>query len=265
MTQQHSGALPRIARLWAAGLVVGACAWPWWAAAQGATEPTVTLHYVPRPPYMMAKDDGLVGLTGGPSHEAFKLANVPVRLADTPFARQLRTVRDNTGMDCMIGMFWKAEREAFGRYSKPVYQDQPQVILAASSKAERFQKHGSVEDVFKDRSLRLLVKLAYSYGAPLDALIDQLQPNRRATPDENLRMLRQIHMGMADYMLIAPEEAAAAIQAAGFQPSDFAQIRYRSMPAGERRHLFCSLKVPEAVMRRLDAAIVKITAATPTR
>ena len=225
----------------------------------------MTLHYVPRPPYMMVTGDGLIGLTGEPSYQAFKVANVPVRIAETPFARQLRTVKDNTGLDCMIGMFWKAEREAFARYSKPVYQDQPQLILAAAVLAGRFERHASIEDVFKDSSLRLLVKLAYSYGAPLDALIEQLQPKRRATPDENLSMLRQIKLGMADYMLMAPEEAAVAIEAAGFQPSDFVQIRYRTMPAGERRHLFCSRKVPEGVMRRLDAAIVKLNPKAPPR
>ena len=84
--------------------------------------------------------------------------------------------------------------------------------------------------LFRDRSLRLLVKQAYSYGTPLDTLIEQLQPNRRATVDENLLMVRQIKLGMADYMLMAPEEAAVAIEAAGFQAADFLQIRYKTMP-----------------------------------
>ncbi|MBH9551417.1 substrate-binding periplasmic protein [Inhella gelatinilytica] len=246
---------------------VGALLWPLVAAAQAptSTESPVTLHYVQRPPYMMVKGEGLVGLTGGPSYQAFKLAQVPVRIEETPFARQLRSLKENTGQDCMIGMFWKAEREEFGRYSKPVYQDQPQLILAAAASQSRFKDHTSVEDVFNDKSLRLLVKLAYSYGAPLDALIEKMQPTRRATPDENLQMVRQIKLGMADYMLMAPEEAGVAIEAAGFQPADFVQIRYKSMPAGEHRHLFCSKNVPVEVMQRLDAAIKKLTDRAPPR
>lgn len=231
--------------------------WPSLSAAQAPAEPTVTLHYVSRPPYMMAQGEGLGGLTGGPSYQAFKQAQVPVRIEETPFARQLRSVKENTGQDCMIGMFWKAEREEFGRYSKPIYQDQPQLVLAAAGLQERFKGHASIEDLFHDRSLRLLVKLAYSYGAPLDALIERLQPNRRATPDENLQMVRQIKLGMADYMLMAPEEAAVAIEAAGFQAADFLQIRYKNMPPGEQRHLLCSKNVSAEVMQRLDAAIRK--------
>ncbi len=239
---------------------VGALLAPLLAAAQplAPVEAPVTLHYIQRPPYMMVQGEGLTGLTGGPSYQAFKLANVPVRIEETPFQRQLRAVKENTGLDCMIGMFWKAEREEFGRYSKPVYQDQPQLILAAAAQAQRFQGHTSIEDLFNDRSLRLLVKQAYSYGTPLDTLIEKLQPNRRATVDENLLMVRQIKLGMADYMLMAPEEAAVAIEAAGFQAGDFLQIRYKTMPPGEPRHLLCSKNVPVDVMQRLDAAIKRL-------
>lgn len=243
-----------------AGLLAGAVALlgPRWAAAETLSVERVTLHYLQRPPYMMLHGDGLVGLTGGPAFQAFRLANVPVRIEETPFARQLRAVQNNTGLDCMIGVFWKAEREAFGRYSRPLYQDQPQLVLAAADQQARFKSHASIEALFRDRSLRLLTKHAYSYGAPLDALIEQLQPKRRATPDENLLMLRQIKLGMADYMLMAPEEAAVAIEGAGFQAADFLQIRYPDMPAGEPRHLLCSKNVPVDVMTRLDAALKKI-------
>lgn len=234
---------------------LGALLGPMLAAAQTASELRVTLHYIQRPPYMMAQGDGLVGLAGGPSYQAFKLANVPVRIEETPFARQLRAVKNNTGQDCMTGMFWNAEREAFGRYSKPLYQDQAQLVVAAAGQEQRFKGHATIEDVFRDRSLRLLVKQAYSYGTPLDTLIGQLQPKRRATADGNLLMVRQIKLGMADYMLMAPEEAAVAIEAAGFKPGDFLQIRYKNMPPGEHRHLLCSKNVPLDVMRRLDAAI----------
>lgn len=233
------------------------------AAGPAPADAPVTLHYVVRPPYMVAQGDALVGLTGRPSFQAFQLAQIPVRIEQTPFARQLRVLQENTGKDCMIGMFRKPDREAFGRYSKPVYQDQPQLVLAAAGQHQRLRRHASIEDLFNDRSLRLLVKLAYSYGAPLDALIERLQPHRRTTPDENLQMIRQIKMGMADYLLIAPEEAAGAIEAAGYPATEFVQLRLANMPPGEPRHLLCSKKVPVEVMRRLDAAIKKITAKEP--
>lgn len=220
-----------------------------------ATEQPVTLHYLQRPPFMMASGDGLAGLVGRPAYQAFKAAKVPVVLQETPFARQLRDVEINAGRDCMIGLFKKPEREKFAQYSKPIYRDRPHVLLTTAANAPRFAVHATVGGVFSDKRLTLLVKLGYSYGAPLDALIEKYQPPRQTTADENLSMIRQIQFGMADYMLISPEEATGAIEAAGLKPQEFRQIQLKDMPAGEYRHLMCSKNVPDAVMQRLNAAI----------
>lgn len=215
----------------------------------------ITLHYIQRPPYMMASGDGLVGLTGLPSYQAFKHAHVPVVIKETPFARQLFYLETNAGQDCMIGMFKKAEREAFAKFTKPVYQDQPQVILTVAANAPRFSAFNSVVDVFNDKNMVLQVKLAYSYGSTLDALITRYQPTVIQTADENLLMIKSIKLKMADYMFMAPEEAAVAISAAGFALNDFKQITFKNMPDGEYRHLMCSKNVPDAVIQKLNAAI----------
>lgn len=231
-------------------LMVGLCA----LAPAQSTEP-VTLHYVQRPPYMMAVGDGLVGLTGGPSYQAFLQAKVPVVVKETPFARQLYYLERNSGKDCMIGMFRKPEREAFARYTKPVYQDQPQIILTGATSASRFSSYQSVMDVLGDKKMVLLVKLGYSYGAALDALIEKFQPTRIKTTDENLQMIRSVRLNASSYMFMAPEEASAAIEAAGFDPAEFKQITLNNMPEGEYRHLLCSRNVPDDVIQKLNAAI----------
>jgi len=219
------------------------------------TDQAVTLHYIQRPPYMVRAGEGLTGLTGGPSYRAFRDAKIPVVLQETPFARQMHYLEINAGRDCMIGMFKKPEREKFARYSKPIYQDKPQVLLTAAVHAERFAAHTSVVDVFNDKRLVLLVKLAYSYGATLDALMEKYQPKRQTTVDENLAMVRQIKAGMADYMFMAPEEASGAIAAAGYRPQDFKQVKFKNMPEGEYRYLLCSKNVPQEWMQRLNASI----------
>lgn len=236
-----------------AGTLCGMLAMPGIASAQAVD--AVNLHYIQRPPYMVVVGDTLTGLTGGPAHQAFLNAKIPVVLKETPFARQLRYVEVNSGQDCMIGMFKKPERELFAKYTKPIYQDQPQVILTAADNAGKFANHHSLGDVLGDKSLTLLTKLAYSYGASVDALLDKYQPTRITTADENLQMIRAIRMKLSDYMFIAPEEASVAIQAAGFEPKDFKQIKFGNMPDGEYRHLMCSKNVPDAVIQRLNAVI----------
>lgn len=229
-----------------------------WGIAPASAEATgpVTLHYILRPPYMMpTADGGLEGLTGEPSYLAFKKANVPVVLAETPFARQMYMLENNTGQDCMIGMFKKPERELFAKFTKPVYQDQAQLILTAAANAERLAKFNSVSELFADKSLLLLVKLRYSYGVALDALMERYQPRVNKTADENLMMIKSIKLKMADYMFMAPEEASVAIHAAGFEDADFRLIKLKTMPDGEARHLMCSKNVPDEVINKLNAVI----------
>jgi polar amino acid transport system substrate-binding protein len=83
-------------------------------------------------------------------------------ISETPFARQLHILEINSGQDCMIGMFKKPEREVFAKFTKLVYQDQPQVILSAASNEHRFSKFASVTDLFKDKNIVLLVKRGYA-------------------------------------------------------------------------------------------------------
>jgi polar amino acid transport system substrate-binding protein len=55
--------------------------------------------------------------------------------------------------------------------------------------------------------------------------------------------------------VIAPEEAAQAVLAAGFTDQDFKQIQIKNMPQGEHRHIMCSKQVPDEVIKKLNAAI----------
>jgi ABC-type amino acid transport substrate-binding protein len=225
-----------------------------WGAADQALQP-ITLHYIQRPPYMVASGDELTGLTGAPAFHAFKKAAIPFEIKETPFLRQLRLLELNSGQDCMIGMFKKSEREVFAKFTKPIYRDQTQVILTSKSNAHRFASSNSVEGLFGDKGLVFLAKSGYSYGAALDARIEALHPVTRKTTDENLMMVKAIKVKMADYMIIAPDEASEAIVAAGFSDSDFKQIKLTNMPVGEYRHIMCSKNVPDEVIKKLNASM----------
>ncbi len=223
-----------------------------------AAEPVasfVTLHYLQRPPYMVESGSTLTGITGQPAYQAFKRAGIPFEVKQTPFARQLRMLEIGAGQDCMIGVFKKPERELFAKFTKPIYKDQTQVLLVDASNTRRFAVMQTVEDLFNDKDLVFLAKLGFSYGAALDALIAKHQPQVRQTADENLQMIKAIKKKMGDYMVIAPEEAAQAVLAAGFTDQDFKQIQLKNMPQGEHRHIMCSKQVPDEVIKKLNAAI----------
>lgn len=215
----------------------------------------VVLHYNLRSPYQEIKDGQLSGLTGTPALEAFQAANIPFETKNTPAARLLiLVVKNNKGADCGIGWFKNPERESFAKFTKPIYQDAPHVVLMAAGN-NKIKATDSVESVLGNKSLELLVKKSYSYGEGLDALIEKYQPNRQSVTVENIQMFKMIQSKRADYLFVAPEEAATAIALAGFKLSDFKLLKLAGIPKGEFRYIMCSMAVSDELIEKLNSAI----------
>lgn len=200
------------------------------------------------------ENNALVGLTGSVVTAALKAAGIEMTVHDTPASRFLALIRRNEGLDCGVGWFKNPEREAIGKFTKPLYQDEAMVALTYANNS-RIKPSDTVESVLANPDLTLLVKQSFSYGKTLDALMEKLQPRREQVATENLHMIRMIQAKRADYMWISPEESTAAIIAAGLQPGEFKQIKLANMPPGEFRYLWCSKAVPDAVIAKLNDAI----------
>lgn len=233
-------------RAFLVGAVIGA--------ASNATGQVVALHYNSRPPYLIVQEGTLSGLTGSAAIAAFKASGVPFVIKETPAARQLKVVKDNEGMDCGVGWFKNPEREAYAKFTKPIYQDEPQIVLTAADNT-KIKATDSIESVLGNQDLNLLVKNSYSYGKALDAMIEKYRPRRQTVSAENIQMFKMVQAQRADYMFAAPEEAAVTIPIAGFQPSQFNLIKLAHMPKGEYRYIMCSQSVPDDTIARLNEAI----------
>lgn len=214
----------------------------------------IALHYNERPPYLVLKDGQLSGLTGAPAVAAFKAAGIAFTLHLTPTARQLAMIKDNAGMDCGIGWFKNEEREGFARFTKPIYQDRPQIALTVA-KNTKVKEGDTVESILGNKNLTLLVKQGYSYGKTLDALIAKLQPVQHAVAVENVQMLKIILAERADYMLIAPEEADGLIATSEVNPADIRKANFSNAPNGENRYILCSKNVPDETISKLNSVI----------
>jgi len=214
----------------------------------------IALHYNERPPYLVGKDGQLTGLTGSPAVAAFKAAGIAFTLHFTPTARQLAMIKDNAGTDCGIGWFKNEEREGFAKFTKPIYQDRPQIALT-TAKNSKVKDGETVESILGNKNLTLLVKQGYSYGKTLDALIAKLQPVQHAVAVENVLMLKIILAERADYMLIAPEEVDGLIAASDVSPADIRKANFSNAPNGENRYIICSKNVADETITRLNNAL----------
>lgn len=214
----------------------------------------LALHYFPRPPYVFEKDGELAGLTGSPVVHALRRAGIAFAWHQTPASRFFATLQRGEGLDCGIGWFRNSEREAMGKFSKPIYQDEGMAVVTYAGHAV-LRKAMPIEDLLSNRDLLFLAKQSFSYGQELDALIGKLQPQRDMVTTENLNMLRMLHAHRADYMLMAPEELTGAVAATGLALSDFTILRPTNMPKGELRYLWCSKLVPDAWIHRINSEL----------
>ena len=221
---------------------------------QPTDEDIIYLYYNERPPYLITTENGVEGLTGSPTTLVFEKSQIPFQWKQTPSKRQIYILQQNTGRACLPGWFKTTEREAYARFTLPVYQEKPQIALARADN-DRIPSSGTVEDFFSNPQLNLLVKDGYSYGEFLDQRIAELDPVRIETTVENSGMLKMIHARHADYFFIAPEEAEGLINASGFDMHDFKTIHFTDIVAGEKRYILCNFQIDDATIERLNEAI----------
>lgn len=220
----------------------------------GSPERPIHLHYQERPPYTETLPGGAVrGLVATPAASAMERAGISYRWVLTPSQRQLAVVQNGTGPDCALGWFRNPQRESVGKFSKPLYRDQP--LAAFARKSAPLQSPMGLEDALKSPHLRILTKEGYSYGSKVDRML-QAHPAQRVTTASELNLhVGMLLAGRADWMLAAPEEAEVLFKQAAEQRDEFKLVPLGDMDAGGERHLYCSPAVPDALMARLDRAL----------
>lgn len=217
----------------------------------------VNLHYNERPPYAVSSGASVTGITADPSAKAFQKAGITFEWQATPAKRQTATFQENSGCDCGVGWFKNPDREKFALFTSPIYRDKPQVAIVRKDEA-RIKDGSKLDEVLADKSVSLLVKDGYSYGAALDEKIAKHGTNVQKTTSENINMIKMIDAKHADYFILAPEEAESLVQAAGLNMANFKLINFSDMPEGNLRYIMCSKKVGEAVINKLNAALGEI-------
>lgn len=216
----------------------------------------IQVYYAERIPYAISdQKGGIEGLTASPVARAFQTANIPFEWKKMPFKRQLITIKANKKKACGIGWFKNPERKEFARFSDAIYQDRPTIIIARKGNIA-FDGHHTIKDLFKDNSIKLLVKDGFSYGKYLDELIEKEQPSKiLVVGSSNLEMLQIILSGRADYFFAAEEEAEQMITSAGLSTSQFDLLSLNDMPAGNARYLACSKQVPTKIIEQFNQAL----------
>jgi len=219
-------------------------------------EQSILLFYEQRPPYVAASKDGTVkGLTATPSANAFRSAKLPFKWKVMPFKRQLAVFKENKIKACGIGWFKKPEREAFTNFTKPVYQDEPTVIV---SKQEMFadNQFSSLAQIFADSRFKLLVKDSFSYGVYFDDLIHRYKPAMEITTTATQeQMITMILTDRADYFLSGKEETEYMLKTLNIAAERLKLTSFLDFPKGNKRYIACTKKVSPLIIERLNQSL----------
>jgi polar amino acid transport system substrate-binding protein len=220
-------------------------------------EDRLKLLYEDRPPYYVtAKDGSVSGLAIDPVAAALKKAGIMPNWQTTSAKRQLAAIQANREAVCSPGWFKKPEREAFAKFSEPIYQDKPQVVVTRTDQSLRIN-HGTLEKLLQDPNLTMGVKLGYSYGHFIDALIERLEPVTMRSSQDTAGLIRMLVGRRFDYMLAAPEEFSSFAERLGIAGKDIFSIALSDIPAGNQRYLMCSQQVSDEWLARINAGLGK--------
>lgn len=217
-------------------------------------EEAVVVYYHERRPYYVTTRRQVHGLIADRVNWVFKEAGIPYEWHKTPAKRELEMIRGNEQRACAVGWFKTPEREAFARFTLPIYLGTPTMAIARSDNG---QVHSGrpLAEILTNRRLRLLRKDGYSYGTFIDDQLKRYTPREVVTTADNLGMIKMIHAHRADFLFIAREEAEDLILCSDLPIDDFRIIHFNDMPPGNKRYLICSRQVDEMTLLRLNRAI----------
>ena len=236
----------RMLSVMASGVMASGAAW-----AQSLAP--LQIHYQVRPPYSHVSAGAVVGLVADPLAAALQRAGIAFNWVETPFQRQMSLIQAGQGLDCGLGLSRSAEREALGKFTRPLYQDHP--FMALTRRADGVRPDQTLSSLLAADRSTLLVKDGYSYGAVVDAALGRHLGVVRRTSAESLQMVRMIDAARADWMIIAPEEAQVLLQQLPELSPRLKLVPIADRPAGNARHLYCNRAVPDAVIEQIDRVL----------
>ena len=213
-----------------------------------------------RPPYYMLHDGKAAGgFLLLAALEAFERAGIPVTLREMPPGRIVATVADGKNQVCAVGWIKTPEREAFARFSLPLYRNQPVAVAIGRAVKMASAPPPSLIDLL-GAELHWGLREGFSYGKYFDKAFAEHPPRSVKRFSDTTHLVELVAQGRLDAMLVDPEELAWIISQKPDLGAHIRLLQLADAPSGVERSIMCSTAVPPETMARLDAAITEFLA-----
>jgi len=223
-------------------------------AAMAQSEPLTVLVFHRPPYYVVEKDGRFSGFLLDYTKTILDAARIPFRFEEAPPKRILKTLEEGAVAACAVGWFKTAEREAYARFSDPIFTGSPMGV-AVRTAIIRTLPHAPTADALLWRGLRLGLRQGFSYGDWLDAKLAAHRSAADLTVAENDQLLEMIARGRIDYTFIGPEEYDWLVSKHPELPGKTSFMALGGVPPETPRHIMCGKNTPPEIMARINEAI----------
>ena len=225
---------------------------------QASAEP-LTVSYFERPPYYFTSASGTAaGLLVARTKKILQTAGIEAQFISLAPSKINYILRYATSPHCSIGWFKKPERELYAKFTQPIYQNKPLVILTTRENQKQLKKYKTLAQIFANKQLVLARMGSFSYGTYVDQLLEKLSPKSLFYSKQQAELLLSLHTNQASYMLVAPEEIQQMIIAAKLPEEEFVKMTLDEIPSGNFRYLMCGQTVSDSLIKQLNSAIEKL-------
>ncbi len=215
--------------------------------------------YIEFPPYYYTDTTGKPdGFLLQLSDNIFRRAGVKTEYKSLPAKRILKSIQNNQKPIASLGWFRTKKREAYAKYTRPIYVNKPLVMVCLKESEQLFEKYETLRDVLNDKQFTLGHIQGYSYGDVVDALINEHAVNTLEIVGTQTLLMGMLGARRLSYILFAPEEIKAVAESAGINTNDLSFLQLNDIPYGARRYIICSRAVSDDIIEKLNQAILEI-------
>jgi polar amino acid transport system substrate-binding protein len=212
--------------------------------------------YFEYPPYYHALPDGrATGLIVELCSRVFDKAGVEVEFHFVPSKRILHDMQIGRPL-ASLGWFKTPEREEFARFSRPIYVNRPVGVFFLREKEDLFRPYETLEALMASGKFTIGRVAGLSDGPEIDALLAKYPDRIVDVTADSIRLVKMLETGRFDFFLLPPEEIDVLLQEAQASPEDFALKTMTDIPQGNCRYIMYSKAVDEALIRKIDDAIL---------
>jgi len=219
----------------------------------------IEFYYPERPPYSYTQDGKATGLLIELSRDILLKAGIEATFTEMPTARIFAELQRDDVQCCLVGSLKVPGREAYGKFSRPIFEDRPLVALTLAKNQKLFAGKHSFEELAATNNLKLGLIASWSYGEYVDGVIKKINVQVMRIPSTTQQGL-MLATERFQYTLARESEVDEIIRLSGKQKKDFLIMPLSDLNERRERFIFCGKGVPEEVIERLNTAIDAVRA-----